>query len=273
MKINTREKKMSTNDGQYEIILKALRAVGMQTFIQFYYDFKDASISDVELANKIYTENPRAHSEQQRYRIPRARFIFQNGLEINALELISQSKRIPDKVRKEAERIIYKEKTNQNNRKKESDEQIFLSKLNNEIVYSLHNDVVEYSNHPEPAKSSHESIAVHYPRSKTVSRNALKMAEYKCEVDPEHKLFIRKNSDVNYTEPHHLVPLSAYTDFPNINLDREQNVVSLCSNCHNQLHYGKDIEEMLFDLYIKRKDLLITVGIDVSFEQLKDYYK
>ncbi|MDD7731030.1 MAG: HNH endonuclease, partial [Eubacteriales bacterium] len=85
-------------------------------------------------------------------------------------------------------------------------------------------------------------------------------------------VFTRRNSDKNYTEPHHIVPLSASADFPNVDLDREQNVVSLCSNCHNILHYGADFESILKPLYEKRKDLLKAIGVEISYEELKKYY-
>lgn len=99
------------------------------------------------------------------------------------------------------------------------------------------------------------------------------MAKYLCEVDNAHFIFRRKNATTTYTEPHHLVPLSAQKYFPDVNLDREQNVVSLCSNCHNNLHYGADIDEILKPLYEMRKELLQKIGIDISYKQLKNYYK
>ena len=111
-----------------------------------------------------------------------------------------------------------------------------------------------------------------YPRSKKVANNALKHAHYLCEVDASHMVFVRKNSDKNYTEPHHIVPLSAQEDFPEANLDREQNVVSLCSHCHNLLHYGADIDPVLLPVYTERKELLEKIGVVVSYEELKKYY-
>ena len=93
-----------------------------------------------------------------------------------------------------------------------------------------------------------------------------------CEVSDQHQLFKRKNSNINYTEPHHLVPLYAADKFPDIDLDREQNVVSLCSGCHNWLHYGSDIDVVLRPLYEKRRELLRSIGIDITYEQLKEFY-
>ena len=61
-------------------------------------------------------------------------------------------------------------------------------------------------------------------------------------------------------------------DFPDVNLDREQNIVSLCSHCHNLLHYGADIDSVLYKLYTDRKDLLKLIGIEISYEDLRKYY-
>ena len=70
-----------------------------------------------------------------------------------------------------------------------------------------------------------------------------------------------------------MIPLCAAKDFPNIDLDREQNVVSLCSNCHNWLHYGDETDVILKPLYEARKDLLKAIGAEITYEQLKAYYK
>ena len=72
--------------------------------------------------------------------------------------------------------------------------------------------------------------------------------------------------------PHHLVPLSCHSSFE-VSLDVEENIVSLCSNCHNKLHYGRDIEETLRILYDARSSLLAKAGIDISFPNLLRIYK
>ena len=105
-----------------------------------------------------------------------------------------------------------------------------------------------------------------------MSENALLKAGFLCEVDKNHLLFVRRNSNKNYTEPHHLVPLYAQKDFPDVNLDREQNIVSLCSHCHNLLHYGADVDAVLFPLYQSRKELLEAIGVAITYEKLKKYY-
>lgn len=74
-----------------------------------------------------------------------------------------------------------------------------------------------------------------------------------------------------YTEAHHLVPL-AYSDLFNYSLDVEENIISLCSTCHNQIHYGKDSESLIKKLYANRKELLKEAGIVLSEQELLEMY-
>ena len=74
-----------------------------------------------------------------------------------------------------------------------------------------------------------------------------------------------------YMEPHHLVPL-AFSDSFDVSLDVEENVVSLCSTCHNCIHYGSDAAKLIEKLYKQRKDLLKQVGIEVTLDELLDMY-
>lgn len=147
----------------------------------------------------------------------------------------------------------------------------FIESLNSDVVYSAPSPF-EYDNTPRAPKAVSSVETKRYPRSRTVAKNALGKACFMCKVSEHHTLFKRKNSNINYTEPHHLVPLHAAEMFPNVDLDREQNVVSLCSMCHNWLHYGSDIDTILRPLYEKRCDLLRSIGIDITYEQLKKLY-
>lgn len=102
--------------------------------------------------------------------------------------------------------------------------------------------------------------------------NALQNADYKCEYDETDRTFLRKNGKP-YTEPHHLIPISRYVDFK-CSVDVEENIVSLCSHCHNLLHYGRmvDKEKILKKLYNDRIAMLKKAGLDLPFAQLKSYY-
>ncbi len=103
--------------------------------------------------------------------------------------------------------------------------------------------------------------------------DALKRARYCCEVDPADRVFPRKNGKP-YTEPHHLIPISKYKEFTT-SLDVMENIVSLCSYCHNLLHYGRleDKKPVLTKLYNERKEVLAAININLTLDQLIAYYK
>lgn len=114
-------------------------------------------------------------------------------------------------------------------------------------------------------------------RDAIVAKQALYNANYKCEISSSHNTFIRRKDNTPYTEPHHLIPMYMQGKLKTsagdvIDLDVENNIVSLCSNCHNKLHYGKDIATDLKKLYDARKELLLQIGIDISFDDLLGYY-
>lgn len=135
-------------------------------------------------------------------------------------------------------------------------------------------DSIEYIYTPEPEKKGDPVIRNNikiYPRNKRRATNALSYAGFVCEIDEQHPTFIRKSSSKNYVEPHHLVPMEYSDQFEN-SLDVEANIVSLCSNCHNQLHYGRDYEILLKKLYENRKEILCKAGIKVSYEELRKMY-
>ena len=126
----------------------------------------------------------------------------------------------------------------------------------------------EYENKPKK-KAAPVIVSGHktYPRDRKIALNALSHAGYVCEIDEDHESFIRKKSEVNYTEPHHLIPMS-FSDRFEHSLDVEENIVSLCSNCHNQIHYGRDARELIEKLYTQRKSLLEKVGLKITLSEL-----
>lgn len=137
-------------------------------------------------------------------------------------------------------------------------------------------DIQPFSGYQGTPKAKKEAVKQNtytiYYRDKKVALNALAHAEYKCEVDKNHKLFIRKNANIFYTEPHHLVPME-YSDQFDVSLDIEENIISLCSHCHNEIHYGRDRFRLIKDLYEMRAKLLKSVGIDITLEELNQMYK
>lgn len=137
-------------------------------------------------------------------------------------------------------------------------EQLLAEEIENEDFNVLDN---EYKPKPENKKDLvATSKGKAYPRDVKVSKNALARANFLCEFDNQHKLFVRKNKEMNYTEPHHLIPLKYHLMFSN-SLDVEANIVSLCSHCHNLLHYGSDSDVVIRELFLCRRDELKGAGI------------
>jgi hypothetical protein len=153
------------------------------------------------------------------------------------------------------------------------------SKLDQELIEDmddmltgLPDQEVQYT--PEPKKKPEAIVnsgSKTYPRGRKTAINALARAKHNCEVDGDHQSFIRKNTNTKYAEPHHLIPLAYQDSFVN-SLDVEANIVSLCSNCHNQIHYGAGSEKLIELLYTRRKQELEQAGVSISLNDLLDLY-
>ena len=72
-------------------------------------------------------------------------------------------------------------------------------------------------------------------------------------------------------EAHHLIPMEYYNNF-DVSIDVEENIISLCSNCHREIHHGKDASVIVKKLYEQRKHYLQKAGIDISLNQLLVWY-
>lgn len=114
-----------------------------------------------------------------------------------------------------------------------------------------------------------------YLRASTISWHALTRANHRCEIETTHPSFLRKNGTCLYMEPHHLIPMSMTEHF-DVSLDREQNIFSLCSNCHNQIHYGtkEDKKRLITKLFLSReKEICSILGRNITLEELYQIYE
>lgn len=112
-----------------------------------------------------------------------------------------------------------------------------------------------------------------FQRNIQESAQALKEANFTCEVNSAHRTFISAASAKPYVEGHHLIPLSFQDQFV-LTIDIKENIVALCPNCHRLLHHGTndDKEKILFKLWSDRKDLLYKRGINVDTPTFLRYY-
>ena len=153
--------------------------------------------------------------------------------------------------------------------------EIEFENINNIVNRRTVHKIQDWKGIKEPQSVTKSSVIGHDIPKRDPQRavDALERSEYKCEFDQSHKTFLRKNGKP-YTEPHHLIPISKYKDFK-YSLDIMENIISLCSNCHNLLHYGRyeDKISLLTKLYEERINALKICGLDITLEELENYYK
>lgn len=110
-----------------------------------------------------------------------------------------------------------------------------------------------------------------YKRDPNVSKEALRRAGYKCEINPSHTTFIVKAGH-QFVEAHHLIPMAAQDDFE-YSLDVPENVVALCPNCHRKIHHGilEDKLTLFKSLFKMRKEILNNRGILIDESEIKRF--
>lgn len=110
-------------------------------------------------------------------------------------------------------------------------------------------------------------------RNKAKGDFVLKQQKYKCQVNPLHESFITK-AGLPYMEKHHLISMMYYEEYEN-DLDDISNIVSICPNCHRQIHLGdrNGVEKIIEVLHEQQKEKLNSAGLSISLEELKSRYK
>lgn len=121
---------------------------------------------------------------------------------------------------------------------------------------------------PRILKGYSKSKEIYY-RDPQVRINAMIEANYKCELDNNHKTFI-KSDGCKYIETHHIIPFSEQKNFKK-SIDVEDNMICLCPNCHKEVHYGKNREQLLKRIYKQRKQYFDRENI--TSQELVSMYK
>lgn len=93
------------------LVEKRLKSIGMNIFVSYYLDFKNSKQDRGKLASKLLKDNPKASSlDAQKTRISNARKIFEENLQIDALEIITNSERVGESVINRAKEILNSER-------------------------------------------------------------------------------------------------------------------------------------------------------------------
>jgi 5-methylcytosine-specific restriction protein A len=129
----------------------------------------------------------------------------------------------------------------------------------------------EESNYQKPPKFRKTTITNQLARDPKIKDAALAKANHKCELDSSHETFIVDG--VQFMEGHHLVPLEEQRKFPAVSLDFQDNIVSLCPNCHSEIHFAESNRRIeLVSKLFKARQHLISNFIEISNEQICTMY-
>jgi hypothetical protein len=141
----------------------------------------------------------------------------------------------------------------------------------NEAIAVYNPRVLEAINNRAP-ESFLTSQVIKYKTNPRIKKTAIKNTNYKCEHDMFHSTFLDRKGNL-YMEGHHLIPMNAQSN-TSINLDRVENIVSLCPTCHRAVHYGNKTvkREILWTLYQNNIQSLANVGLNIPFDKLLSYY-
>lgn len=156
--------------------------------------------------------------------------------------------------------------------KKHSEDFDLIEQRDIQTVTGLNADELERENNRIPTKIDRKKGQT-YKTNPRLAKTVLARLNYKCEINNRHMTFFTKKG-IQFSESHHLLPMSFQDRFLPLNIDREENITSLCPTCHRAVHLGNESEkrERLLILYNSKHESLESRGIKLSFEELLSLY-
>jgi hypothetical protein len=158
----------------------------------------------------------------------------------------------------------------------ESSDDEYIDKVNQTRINNINVAIVDNAAKRPPAVATH-NVAEKFSRNPAIGRIALNLATYKCAIDETHQTFISATSNQPYMEPHHIVPISKFSDIwgkYKTNVDCIENIASLCPICHRAIHYAnRDLRTKLITmLYKTRVEQFKNIGLNISLDDLLAMY-
>lgn len=105
-------------------------------------------------------------------------------------------------------------------------------------------------------------------------RKRMELAKYKCEYNPNHRLFVSRATGTQYVEVHHIIPRQFQPQFWLENrkdLTKLDNLCSLCPWCHRAVHHA--VEEVSRNILSNLYDLRsLGFHYGITKEQLFQLY-
>jgi 5-methylcytosine-specific restriction protein A len=98
-----------------------------------------------------------------------------------------------------------------------------------------------------------------FGRDGKLALKSLENADFKCELNPNHKLFISRYSKKPYLEAHHLLPMALQKITPK-KLDTLDNIFCLCPYCHRAIHQAENnIAKNIINVLVKKRPSVLDI--------------
>jgi len=106
-------------------------------------------------------------------------------------------------------------------------------------------------------------------RKKAIKR--MELANYKCEVDVKHNLFLSRATKKPYLEAHHLIPMSLQKN-NEVALDTLNNIYCLCPHCHRAIHLAeKTVTREIVDTLVEKRPEVLNI-LNENISDIYNYY-
>ncbi len=262
-KNNCMSKSSNSNLNPPILFIKALKEYGSLSRSEFAYllyaiEDKKQNYNDVLVDVASLIEGPPSHPNENKYKDPKFTVFFE---EIGITHEVDKRYYLDPKYLGHVNSLkIFSDISTRYN-------DILNEKniLENKVLISASNSRV-----PRLIKQSQGNNT--YQTDPNLKYKVFRDNSYECEINPSHKTF-KKENGIIYMEGHHLIPMKAQKDFEE-NIDRIENIVCICPNCHRKVHHGnKDVKyEMLEKLFLRKKDSLKHAGLSINLDDIFEKY-
>lgn len=110
-----------------------------------------------------------------------------------------------------------------------------------------------------------------FTRDSKLALQRLVKADFKCEFDKKHDLFISRHTKRPYLEAHHLLPM-ALQKTTTKKIDTLDNIFCLCPNCHRAIHHSESpLAREIIDTLIEHRPSVLSI-LNVNNSDIHGYY-
>lgn len=110
-----------------------------------------------------------------------------------------------------------------------------------------------------------------YTRDSKLALRRLEKANFKCEFDKKHDLFISRHTKRPYLEAHHLLPM-ALQKTTTKKIDTLENIFCLCPNCHRAIHHSESTQAReIIDALVEIRPTVLSI-LNIKNTDIHGYY-